>query len=282
MPLTLELIPGSDLTLDTTSLTIVRKMRVKGLLPYTGGGDAFDHVASQVMGLVTVNYPHYVTPMGKLFWNSIQLHETNYAQLYEISVTYSPFDRQSGTYQITLDAGVGTTHVTAGTRLAGYAATADDVVDNGGLIGVDGDEVRGVDIDVEETSFSVQFRHPQSYLNWAYIDRICKLRGHPNADTFLRWQAGEVKFRGGQFTETNTEATAMYHFALSPNRTNIVIGGITVATKAGWDVLSPTYYPTTSVAGAKTHGVRKLKCVEVIRAPGGMDWKNYKTEFGWG
>jgi len=38
--------------------------------------------------------------MGTLYWNSIQLHENFYAQHYDISVTYSPFNRQSGTYQI--------------------------------------------------------------------------------------------------------------------------------------------------------------------------------------
>ena len=73
MALTLEAIIGSDLTLDRDRLTIVRKFRVKGALPYSGG-DAFHAVASMVMGLVQTTYPLYATPMGTLFWNSIQLH----------------------------------------------------------------------------------------------------------------------------------------------------------------------------------------------------------------
>jgi len=48
----LELISGSDLTLDRESLSIVRKFRVLGTLPVTR--DAFDTVASYVMAAIQV------------------------------------------------------------------------------------------------------------------------------------------------------------------------------------------------------------------------------------
>lgn len=284
MALTIEEVTGWDLTVDAKDApSASRKLRVQGVLPFAGVGDAFDHVASQVMAAVAGGaYATWYTPAGKLYWQTIQLHETAYATVYDVSVAYTPYDRQVGTYQISLDYGVGNQHVYGGTRLAGYAAAAADVVDNGGLIGVDGEEIKGIDIPVEESSLTVSFRHPRAFLNWDYIDRVCTLRGHPNSDTFLRWAAGEVMFLGGQFTQTEAEATALYRFALSKNRTNIVIGGITVASKAGWDVLSFTHFPTTSTAGGKTHAVRQIKCIEVIRAPGGMDWKAYRSTFGWG
>jgi len=247
MALTLELVTGSDLTLDREALTIVRKFRVKGTLPYTLGGDAFDYVASAVMGLIVSSYPTYATGMGTLYWNSIQLHENFYAQHYDISVTYSPFNKQSGTYQINVDQAVGNVHVTAGRRIAGYDGTG-KCPDNGGVF-FDGTEITGTEIMVAEGRFSVSYRHPQAYLNSSYIRAIEALVGYPCSDTFLGYAAGEVTYAGGNFTETNAEASASYSFVTSRNATNLVVAGVTITTKAGFDVLSPTYEMKDWAAG---------------------------------
>src|SRR3972149_239322 len=114
MALTLSLVTGSDLTLDREALTIVRKFQVLGTLPYTLGGDAFDYVSSEVMSLIRSGYPTYSTDMGTLYWNSIQLSEEFYAQKYQISVTYSPRNKETGTYQINVDQAVGNIKATAG------------------------------------------------------------------------------------------------------------------------------------------------------------------------
>ena len=82
---------------------------------------------------------------------------------------------------------------------------------------------------------------------------------------------------GGNLTETNTEATATYYFEISYNRTGLVIGGITVAQKYGWDVISPTFKTTTN-NGRK---VKQLSYIEIIR-PAGRAWVDYKPIFGWG
>ena len=143
MAFSLEPITGSDLTLDRESLTIVRPFRMKDKLPYSGGGDCFDAVSSQVMALIQSSYPTYATPMGILYWNSIQLHETYYAQLYEVSVTYSTINKQTGTYMVRVEHSAGTAEATAGVRIAGYpVATA---INNGGVIW-NGKEVVGVDV----------------------------------------------------------------------------------------------------------------------------------------
>ena len=52
--------------------------------------------------------------MGELHWNSIQLHESYYAQSYEIGVTYSPFEKASGTYLVRVEHAAGTAKATAG------------------------------------------------------------------------------------------------------------------------------------------------------------------------
>jgi len=61
--------------------------------------------------------------------------------------------------------------------------------------------------------------------------------------------------------------------------TDLVVGGITVATKSGFDVLSPRYKPTTDTVGAAVHAVREVEFIEVIRP---RAHKAYKTVFGWG
>ena len=273
MALTLRLQTGSDLTLDRDNLVIVRKFDVIGTLPYSGGGDAFDYVSSQVMSLITGSYPTYGTPMGTLYWNSIQLHESVYAQKYEISVTYSPWNKQSGTYQITVDQAVGNVHVTAGVRIAGYNGTG-TCPNNGGVF-FNGEEVTGCDVPVAEDRITVSYRHPQAYLNAAYIRAIGTLRGYPNSDVFLGYAAGEVRYMGGNFTQSDAEASASYSFEISPNVTNLVVAGCTVATKSGFDVLSPTY----EKSAVSSLGVKLVQGIEVIRP---REHKAYRTKFGWG
>lgn len=277
MDLTLRLKTGSDLTLDRESLTIVRKFELLGTLPYSHGGDAFDWVASQVMALIMATYPTYATPLGLLYWNSIQLHENFYGIHYEVSVTYSPVNRQTGTYQITVDQAVGNVHVTAGERIAGFGPAANEV-DSGGVFW-NGEEVTGCEVPVAEDRITVMYRHPQAFLNAAYIRGCGTLRGYPNSDVFAGYQAGEVRYMGGQMSQTECEATATYNFEVSPNVTNLVVGGITIASKSGFDVISPVYEPTAATNGAgKTHAVKKLKYIEIIRP---RPHKAYAPIFGW-
>lgn len=279
MPLTLELVVGSDLTLDRDSLTIIRKFRVKGTLPYSGGGDAFDVVSSLVMGLIKSTYPMYSTPMGTLFWNAIQLHESHYAQLYEISVTYSPYNRQTGTYLVRVEHAAGTAKATAGERIAGYPAA--DEVDNEGVIW-NGQEVVGVDVPFNQTRIVISYRHPQFFLNHAYLQDIGELVGHPNDDIFLGYDPGEIAYAGGNATESEAEASAEYSFEVSRNEINLVVGGITIADKKGFDIISPVYkWDTEDDSGGTTKAIRPIDYIEIIR-PRGREWKHYVSVFGWG
>lgn len=281
MALELEAIIGSDLTLDRESLTIVRKFRVKGALPYSGG-DAFDVVASLVMGLVQTTYPLYATPMGTLHWDSIQLHESYYAQLYEIGVTYTPYNynnKPSGTYLVRVEHAAGTAKATAGERIAGYPSA--EAVDNEGVIW-DGQEVVGVDVPFNQTRIVISYRHPQMFLNHTYLRAIGKLVGHPNNDTFLGYAPGEIAYAGGNATESECEASAEYAFEVSRNETALEVGGITIADKKGFDVISPVYkWDTEDDAGGDTKAIRPIDYIEIIR-PRGREWEAYASVFGWG
>ncbi|MHC4335961.1 MAG: hypothetical protein ACYSUV_19760 [Planctomycetota bacterium] len=288
MALTLELIVGSDLTLNRDNLTIVRKFRVKGTLPYTTGGDCFDTVASQVMyeiqtgGTDPNGYaygPTYDTPMGLLYWNSIQLHESYYAQAYDIGVTYSPHEKKTGTYLVRVEHAAGTAKATAGERIAGYPTA--DAVDNKGVIW-NGQEVVGVDVPFNQSRIVISYRHPEAFLNHDYLRAVGRLVGHPNDDTFLGYAPGEIAYTGGNATESETEASAEYTFEVSRNVTNIEVGGITIADKKGFDIISPVYkWDTEDDAGGTTKAIRPIDYIEIIR-PRGREWMNYVSVFGWG
>lgn len=271
MAIRFEKITGGDISMEPP--TAVVKYRLTGAPSPLPGGDYFDYVASYVLNNVPSTYSH---PRGTIFLQDIQIHENWYARHYDVVAPYTRFKKQSGAYQISVDQTGGSVHVTAGTRIAGYGE-AGNAVNNGGLIGVDGDEVLGCDIPVEETKINVMFRHPTAFLTRAYIRNTGRLVGFPNNDGFLGYDPGEVLYLGGQFTETDTESTAMYSFAISYNRTNFTIGGITITEKKGWDVISPAY----KYAVDNGYGVRQLKYIEIIR-PAGREWTNYASVFGWG
>ncbi len=275
MAFAFEEVNGGDMTVTEPSVT--RRFRAKGVTGLVGI-DAFDYVTSYALANTAKTI---VTPMGQLYRQDIQLHENRYARSYDISVPYGRKKRESGAYQITVDQTGGMVNVKAGTRIAGYVATAGDLVDNGGLIGVEGEDVKGTEIPVEQTRITVNFRHPQGVLNPAYIKAIGQIVGYPNSDPFLGYEPGEVLYKGGNFTESNSEATATYNFDISFNRANIVIGGITVVEKFGWDVLSFVYRDEEFDNGTNIVPVKTLKCIEVIR-PAGREWVAYQASFGWG
>ena len=274
MTFTLQETTGSDMTITGDDCVTVRKFRMLGTLPYTGGVDAFDYVASAANSLVLANFPNYMTPVGLSYVNSIQLHEEFYGQKYDISVTYGKSNKQTGTYQITVDQAVGNVWVTAGVRIAGYGPPGQAEINSGGVFW-NGEEVTGADDPVPEDRIIISYRHPQAFLNRAYIKAIGTLRSHPNADAFLGYAPGEVRYMGGQLTESEAEATAQYNFDISPNVTNLEVGGITIATKAGFDKISPIY--KHDVDGGNP--IKPLKYIEIIRTKG---WKPYKSVFGWG
>ncbi|KKN40960.1 hypothetical protein LCGC14_0727920 [marine sediment metagenome] len=292
---TLELVVGSDLTLDRDNLIISRRFRVRGTL--TGlASDVFDTVASYVMAAIVMGGtdsnghqygPTYMTPQGLLYWNSIQLHESFYAQAYEITVVFSPFNKQTGTFLLRIEHAAGTAKATAGVRQAGYpaakfpAAGAEADKGNKGVI-FDGLEVVGVDVPYNQTRIVISYRHPQMFLNHTYLRAVGKLVGHPNNDMFLGYDPGEIAYAGGNATESEAEASAEYSFEVSRNETDLVVGDITIATKKGFDIVSPIYQAGVETDQATDkYGVRIVEKIEIIR-PIGREFENYVDVFGWG
>jgi len=193
-------------------------------------------------------------------------------------VSYSPHESEAGAYSITVDQSGGSVNVTAGTVIGKFGADAPaDLADVPPTIGVQGETVRGVNVPVEDTRISVTFRHPGGKLNQAFIRAIGQLVGFPNSDPFFGYEAGEVIYRGGQLTETDTEATAQYAFGISYNRQNFEVAGITISDKKGWDILDPVYADEVK-ADAPTKQIKYFKTVR----PAGREWKAYRPVFGFG
>ena len=274
MAITFQEIPGGDMAFRDP--IEVRRFRATNVPQ--GSFDAFEYVADYALQNTAKTI---VTSVGTLNRQDIQIHENVYARSYEITVPYGIQQRQSGAYQITVDQTGGMVNVKAGRRITGYQLAAGDMVDNGGLIGVEGDDVKGIEIPVEQTKIVVMFRHPQGILSKAYIDRVGHIVGYPNSDSFLGYAAGEVLFKGGNFSQTNCEATATYNFDISFNRSGMTIGGITGVAKFGWDVMSFNYRDDTFDNGTKIVSIQKLTCIEIIR-PAAREWVSYQTAFGWG
>lgn len=282
MALQFKLLSGSDLTLSKANTTIVRKFRATDRIPLGVGGDHFDYVATAALSWVQSNVPQYASVMGTLYWNSIQVHETFYGLLYEISVTYSDEDWQSGAYQITVDQAVGSHKATAGEYIESFPAADAPTGGSGGTF-FDGYKITGIDWPVNEDKITISYRHTKGYLNHAYIKRIGRLRGYPNKDTFLGYEPGEVLYMGGQFTESNCEASASYNFNISPNivaADNLVVGGVEITTKKGFDSASIVYKAGTGkTGGGAVKDIREVEYIDIIRV---KPWKDYVTIFGWG
>lgn len=236
-------------------------------------GGFFDWVADNALFVIPRSVDF--NPAGTLWLQDIKITEDIYGRLYHIDAPYGPTKKEIGAYQLTVDLIGGTVHITAGELISVWPTQEG----NGGLIGVDGDEVHGADVVVPEMKLIVSYRAPKAFLNQAYINSLLYLIGHFNNDVFLNYAQGQVQFLGGPFTESEAEATARYSFAISPNETNLVIAGITITgIKYGSDLVVPTYADKTT---AESKPGKEATFLEVIRPPS-HSWKNFIPVIGWG
>ena len=171
-----EEVTGKDINISAENLRLTRRFRGIDKLPQSVGGDYFDFMAGAALSTIQAMYPTYSTPYGTLYWNEIQVHENHYALNYDITVSYTPYERAAGAYQISVDTTGGTVTAREGKVIGKFGADAPaSINDCSPLIGVIGEEVSGIEIPVETTKIVVNFRHPQMYLNRSYIRATGKL-----------------------------------------------------------------------------------------------------------
>jgi len=150
--------------------------------------------------------------------------------------------------QQSFDTTGGSEHITQAvkTRNSYSLAGALGAPDHKGAINVDKDgNVLGVDRVTPAYFFYEKHFMRNSKVTTAFRGRIALNTGKVNSDTFRTLRPGECLFMGGTGFQQGTSLEDFweitFNFSALPNRTNVKVGDITVATKRGWDFLWVAY-----------------------------------------
>jgi len=147
----------------------------------------------------------------------------------------------------------GTIHLTAvdaADHIADHALPGEIIVNHKGLIGWNGEELEGVDVEDPSYKWSETHYLAKSLVTEAYKARVYAVACAPVNDADFRgFKAGEVKFDGVSGSERGAEDCELtFSFNAKPNRKNFKVGDIDVPLKDGWDYLCIEYV-------RKPHGV---------------------------
>lgn len=163
------------------------------------------------------------------------------SNIWKATVVYGPTDPSD--YTTTFDTTGGSQHITQSPYTV--SKTPANAPNMKGAIGFDGQRVNGVDIVISGYTWSETHFKSTSYVTNTYRKNLANLTGKVNDAAFRGFDAGEVQYRGanGQLVivEGVKQWQITYQFAASPNRTNMAVGDLTVASKLGWDYLWVLY-----------------------------------------
>lgn len=155
-------------------------------------------------------------------------------------------NQTDGVSSFQFDTGGGTQHITQSiASIASYAPSGKTAPDFKGAIGVEENNVAGVDITVPTYNWSVTLYKADSAVDSTYKALLYNCTGKVNNGTWNGYAAGEVLFLGASGSrqgQGNWEITQK--FAASPNITNKTIGDITGIAKKGWEYLWVRYQDT--------------------------------------
>ena len=145
--------------------------------------------------------------------------------------------------QFSFDTSGGTQHTTQSLSTISKTAPAGKTApDFKGAIGVTHDSVEGVDITVPVYAFSETHYFDDAFVTNAYKGTLFNLTGKVNNAAFKGTAAGECLFLGASGSKRGTDKWEInFRFAASPNKTNIIVGDITVPAKKGWEYLWVRY-----------------------------------------
>lgn len=177
-----------------------------------------------------------VEPVALGIWNG----EASYAPAPE---SEAPTPSDIGQTVISFDTGGGTQHITQNMLTRGvFVAQGVTPPALNGAIGVTADSVEGTDIIAPSLQFTIAAKLPDSTVTDAYKRTLALVTGTVNADVFRGHQPGEVLFLGVAGGQMGVEGSGApwdltFRFAVSFNRDDFIVGGITITTKLGWDYL---------------------------------------------
>lgn len=179
------------------------------------------------------------TESGLLYRQAIEISSGG-GDYWNVSVPYSPQSKESGSYTISFDTAGGTVCMKASYEVIGaYDETGAIAAPDNNSIDLDDEGVpQGTEVIIPSLKLTVAFRHPAATINEGVIRTLARNTGKVNSDTFLGFDPGEVLFIGATGSESESEAEVSYQFACSENVVNLVVGGITIDSKDGWDYAS--------------------------------------------
>lgn len=232
---------------------------------------------------LAANYygPMIATPFGVLYRGDINTDQVYYNQ-WDVEVEYITRPKDIGTWTAEIDLTGGTEHITHSLEsIANYGSGGASTAPNfKQAIGVENDDVRGVDIPASGGRLTVEFTHPSGIFNLAYAKYLGGLVNYVNSGPWLNWIRGEVRFLGprGRIS-SDSQSTVIYMFELNSTRFNFTVGDITVTEKEGWDVAWTLNQRTTSTVSGVTYPVVQPQFVYIERVSPRID---FRTAFGFG
>jgi len=165
--------------------------------------------------------------------------------IFRATVSYYTKTNEANDEVASFDTTGGSQHITQSYATTRFPSGSPDLQ---GAINFDGGKVGGVDIIIPALVFTEQHYKSLAVCNDDYRKTLAEMTGTMNNATFRGNPSGSVLFKGasGQQVIVNDikQWLVSYTFAVSPNRSNFTIGGITVAQKLGWDYLWVLYADT--------------------------------------
>jgi hypothetical protein len=177
-----------------------------------------------------------------------------------IRVPYAKKKQENGQFRLSFDTTGGSVTIKcAKEHVATYPGSAKN---HRGAINVNGKEVEGTEIVIPALKLTGHFTHPAGIITIPQIKNLARLTGKTNSDNFLTFEPGEVLFLGCSGSEGTDSPTEIgYQFACSENLQSLVIAGISVAQKRGWDVIWFEFHSEEDDG----HPIRPPKAIHVER-----------------
>ncbi len=156
-------------------------------------------------------------------------------------ISFTPTGEPDSVYSF--DTGGGARHLTQ--SLETVSKSPSSAPDYGGAIGYDGENVNGIDVTIPVMNFTETHYLRKSKVSTSYKKMISDLTGKVNSSNFKGYAPGEVLFLGASGSRRGDSRSdyweIVFKFAVSPNRTNIPVGSLSISNKKGWDYLWVRY-----------------------------------------
>lgn len=173
--------------------------------------------------------------------------------------------QQPGSFSIQFDISGQSQHIRCGLKNQGNFPVA-SAQDFGGLINVNPDgSVDGTDIIIPAVCVTRNYTVPPAQITDAYIVTLARTVGRINKTSYKGFEPGELLLTRASGTQRDGQAWDLsLGFAVSENKTNFQIGGITVPLKRGWDFAWVYYKPNPNTTAKVTAPIPSQVSVEQV------------------